>query len=329
MSDNKLLRTEIACLYYMNGYSKTEIARITGFTRQTISVMLDTAIRDGTVEIIIHERKGTEIELAASLKNTGLFKEVKVIPGKYGVSETSRKYLGRQTSELLDSIMKPNCRLGIGKRKIIRLFAENYSGNKHQDCLIIPLSGETVFHENKLNTDNIDRILAEKMGANYTRLFAPVFSFSEEEFKSYYQSEEIRTVTEEWDHLDAAIFGLSDNLSISEKDSSIFKIFPREYMELLRSKGAVGNTSWRHYDIHGNEVWDPSIQYYPMSITLEQLKKTKEKIVLAFGAHKIPSICGAINGGLLDHLITDEPTGIELLKALDNKHKQTSQEISS
>ncbi len=304
----------------------TLIAEKTGLTRQTISTILESAVSDGIVEIVIHDTKDRVTELSQRLIAASSLNQVIIVPANNNNSALNLE-LADQTSHLLDLILKPDSRIGISRSKLIQTFAEKYSGDKQPDCRIVPLMGEFVLQTNKTVTDNIDRILSERMGASYSRLFAPVFSFSEEEYNSYIQSEQISEVIQDWDHLDTAIFELNDNLILSDKKTDIYNIFPKQYMELLRDKGAVGNLCWRFIDFHGNAIWDPDIPYYPLSISLQQLKSIPHKIVVTSGIEKIPVMNAAINGGLIDYLITDEISGMELLNSLDRDFSNLSNQI--
>ena len=313
-------------MYFVNRYSKTLIAEKTGLTRQTISTILDSVVWDGIAEIVIHDSQDRRGELSQRLIAASNLKQIIIVPANYNNSALYLE-LAEQTSRLLDLILKPDSRIGISRSKMIHYFAENYNGDKQPDCRIVPLMGEFVLQTNKTVTDNIDRILSERMGARYSRLFAPMFSFSLEEYNSYIQSEQISAVTQDWDHLDTAIFDLNDNLSLSGKNPDIYNIFPKQYMELLRDKGAVGNICWRFIDFCGNAIWDPAIPYYPLSISLQQLKSIPQKIVVTSGIDKIPVMNAAISGGLIDYLITDEITGMEMLNSLDRDFSNLSNQI--
>jgi deoxyribonucleoside regulator len=55
---------------------------------------------------------------------------------------------------------------------------------------------------------------------------------------------------------------------------------------------------------------------------LEDIKKKDYRIGVAAGGHKVDCICGALNGGYINVLITDEETAknvLDRLESLDRK----------
>jgi deoxyribonucleoside regulator len=52
-------------------------------------------------------------------------------------------------------------------------------------------------------------------------------------------------------------------------------------------------------------------------LSLDELKKKEYCIAVAVGSKKVKSICGALRGGFLNVLITDENTADAVLKNLE------------
>jgi DNA-binding transcriptional regulator LsrR (DeoR family) len=52
-----------------------------------------------------------------------------------------------------------------------------------------------------------------------------------------------------------------------------------------------------------------------VKISFEKLKKINNVIGIAFGEKKLKVISGALSGGLVNILITDEATGLKLLNS--------------
>ena len=84
----------------------------------------------------------------------------------------------------------------------------------------------------------------------------------------------------------------------------------------IAHSGGVGDIGGRNFDIHGNEVRTDMTDRI-ISLPLEDLKKKKNRVCIAIGSHKAQAILGALQGGLINYLYTDEATARDIL----SKHK--------
>lgn len=78
-------------------------------------------------------------------------------------------------------------------------------------------------------------------------------------------------------------------------------------MQGLSEKGVVGDICSHFIDIHGN-ICDPELDERTISIPLEELKKKEYRICIAQGFSKADSLLGALNGDIINVLITSEET---------------------
>ena len=84
-------------------------------------------------------------------------------------------------------------------------------------------------------------------------------------------------------------------------------------LELLQKQGGVGDILGQFYDKDGIRL-DVDFHNRLIAVNLEKLKKMQHVIGIAGGAHKVEAIKGALRGGYIHTLITDEKTATELLK---------------
>jgi DNA-binding transcriptional regulator LsrR (DeoR family) len=81
----------------------------------------------------------------------------------------------------------------------------------------------------------------------------------------------------------------------------------------LRSHGAVGNICARHYDATGEPVAH-DVDRRVVGIDLRSLHQIARVIGVAGGRVKAQAIRGALRGGHINVLITDEPAADEILR---------------
>ena len=85
-----------------------------------------------------------------------------------------------------------------------------------------------------------------------------------------------------------------------------------EDAEELRKAGAVGDINARFFDAEGRPV-ETDRTSLVLCPALSEFRRIPVRVAAAAGISKIDAIRGALNGGLVTSLITDEPTARQLL----------------
>jgi DNA-binding transcriptional regulator LsrR (DeoR family) len=83
-------------------------------------------------------------------------------------------------------------------------------------------------------------------------------------------------------------------------------------IEGLQRLGAVGDVLGHFFDADGQPVPNP-IEERLMALSLDELGGIPTVICAAGGLSKVPSILGALRGGYVSVLITDEETALAML----------------
>lgn len=122
--------------------------------------------------------------------------------------------------------------------------------------------------------------------------------------------------------LDLAI---QSNISITSvgamsKDSVLTTrgAFSQEEYENLISQGAVGDIAGQCFDMSGNQV-SVDVLERTIGISIDELKKKDIRIGIGVGSKKAKAIVGALRGGIINRIYTDESTAEEVLSIIKNK----------
>ncbi len=94
-----------------------------------------------------------------------------------------------------------------------------------------------------------------------------------------------------------------------------------EEFDRVIADGAVGDIAGRCYNIDGNSV-NSEIEERLMGPTLEEIRSKKTRIGIAVGERKAKAILGALRGGIINRLYTDELTAQEVIKILKGIYKK-------
>jgi len=91
-----------------------------------------------------------------------------------------------------------------------------------------------------------------------------------------------------------------------------FGYLTSEEVEDLRNQGAVGDILGQFYDSNGCKL---KVEYHDrlIAIPLEELKELPHVVGVSGGDNKVDAIVGALRGGFIHSLITDERTALKLL----------------
>lgn len=111
--------------------------------------------------------------------------------------------------------------------------------------------------------------------------------------------------------IDLALVGISSDLP--EYSSMVRAGFLSEdEAEHLFSRGAIGHVCALHYDKSGT-VLDISENARVVGIDHSTLKEIPEVIGIACGTEKVDAILGALKGGLVNSIVTDEDAALRML----------------
>ena len=94
--------------------------------------------------------------------------------------------------------------------------------------------------------------------------------------------------------------------------------YSQEEYDQVVSEGAVGDIAGRCFDIEGRQV-NEEIAARLLGPTLAEIRSKKMRIGIAVGSHKARAIVGALRGGIVNRLYTDELTAQEAVDILNGK----------
>ena len=180
------------------------------------------------------------------------------------------------------------------------------------DARVIQIMGGAGEPQAKVHAAYLTSRLAELVRGKATFLPAPGLVDSADVRQVLLNDSSIREVIESFDEITLALVGVG-SVEPSPLLASSGNIFSDEELDMLREHGAVGDILYRFFDAEGHPVQTP-LDYRVTGMDLDQLKKVKRVVGIAGGERKLAAIHGALNGGLINTLITDRFTAEQLIK---------------
>jgi len=301
----------VSKLYYEHKMSQEQIAKKISVSRPTVSRMLKTAIDNGYVKTIVIDPFENIQNLEREMINKFKLKHVKIV----STVDTDKRYVksivGKAAADYLVKILKPNDILGVSWGTTLYEVARHIEDTVVDELKIVQMNG--FIYENTYNdyVFGVIKMLGTKLHGTTHYLYAQGLTSSIYVRNALLDDRNIRNVLEMSKNSSIAIFGIG----YPERTSMVVKYgyLNNEDLERLYQNGVKGDICSRFYDIEG-KIIDKELDDRTISIPLHELRNKEYSIAVACGANKVSGIIGAICGGYLNVLITDEDTAREILK---------------
>lgn len=308
------LITRTARLHYLQGKRQAEIAEEMGISQASVSRFLSMAEEHGIVRTIVIPPEGLYPELEESLvERYGL-------QSAYVVDITSRESglemaLGAAAAQCLAGELKGGTVLGLTSwsttlREMARqLEHRSKTGITKVVELLGDLGSPRLQHEAALATQQV----ARAYDAEPVFLRTPGVIQNPELLKLAMNDVHTAAALKLMDSIDIALVGVGP-ADVHGPLEAGDNFFTAEQLAEVRKAGAVGQLHQRYIDADGNPV-KTDLDSKVISITLEQLRRVKRKIVVTGGAAKHQALAGALAGRWIDVLVTDVNTANYLMAA--------------
>lgn len=292
-----------AVAYYAQDMNQSEVAATLGVSRSTVSRLLAEGRRSGIVEIRVHApRPGgssrLEQDCADSLGIDRVFVVESVNMGSLGVR------MAPGVDRALDGV-------GLGPRDAIlvssgRTLYESVQHVLHRapGVLVAPTAGGLDEPEPWWQTNEITRVLAERLGGSPVYLHAPAVP-GERLYESLSQDPSYLRVQRLWHDATCALLGVGAPLAVRNTRATFFP------MDGAAAARAVGDVCSRFYDKGGTVVPHPGSERL-VAIAADDLRSVPVRIAVAVGVSKTVSIRAGAAGGFFNQLVTDEQTAESL-----------------
>lgn len=302
-----MLAYEAAAAYYTDGRTQAEIAHHLGVSRPTVSRLLEEARSAGLVTITVHPPSAVHLaELGAALAQSLGLRSVRIAPGAHD-GRLGRTLLRPTTEALQDLGLNAGDVLVVASgRTVYELSLEDLPSMP--GVVMVPGVGGQADPEPWFQTNEIVRAVAKQTDGRPTFLFAEAMP-SPAVFEALRSDPGYQRTEQLWSSASAALLGIG---APPRTRSSMTSGIPVEDSSL---RTAAGDICLHFFDHDGGSLGFPGSEHM-VRIPLETLLAIPQRVAVAAGAHKTPSIIAAARMGCLHHLVTDEPTAQALAASL-------------
>lgn len=302
---------EILRAYYELGLSQEEIAQQQHLSKSKVNRIIKKAISDGYIKITVNYPVSPVQDLEETFIQEFGLKKAFFAPVVVDDPEIIRKDVCRALAHNLPSIVKDNDIIGVSWGNTLRTLSELLEKTEHSGVKIVQLNGGIA--RNTKSTKSLDIIEDFTNAFNGIGFILPLPTIVDDSsiVGVLKRDSQIREVFDLIDKCRIILFGIGHVSYESVLYSA--KYFKKEEYDVLQEKGAVGDICSRYYDISGKAV-DPVLNARTIGISWETIKKKEYSIGVATGEQKAKAILGALNGGYINVLYSDENTARKVLK---------------
>ena len=305
MGDEKILMAEAAVLYYEKNMTQQQIARELNLSRQRVSRLLGDAVREGIVEIRIHDPARDREELGAAVCARYGIREC-VVCGVSGRGETLRRLMTvRAAAGYLEPLLKAgNKKIALSWGRTVQALIEEMPGIRTEGNVVFPLFGATEQETAFFSSNELARSMADKIGAAVKYAWFPYLLESGRECGILKELSCYQNMQKLWEQADLAIVGIGN--------TEVYRLFTQTFGHSRHAGEIVGDVATHFFDGAGTLV-KPYAN--TLCATAENLRDARLTVAVACGDEKAEAIAGALRTGLVNVLITDEYTAARLLEA--------------
>jgi len=302
---------KIARLYYLEGYSQSEIGKKLSISIATVSRALNRAKELGIVTITIKEDEQSFGALEAALEKKFSLAQCIITPSfdqpgaVYGAMAVALE-------EIIPRILPKNGLVGVSWGETLKAVVDSLRLPR-LELDTVPMMGGMGMVETGIFPNSIARVLAEKAGGKSYLVNAPAVSDSSEMTRGFFESKAFAPVRGLWSKIDLALVGCSGIGS----DTSVARnaIFSFDELESLKNNGAVSAVNFTFLSGNGQVVTSP-IADRILHLGFADLNRIPRVVLLAHGSQKVEPMHAALRSKLVHILITDYQTAEHLQNLL-------------
>lgn len=299
-------------LYYVGGKTQDQIAAELGISRQRAQRLVSRAMAEGLIHVRLNHRIGACLDLEKALAERFGLSRCRVMPTLGAGSDGNAAIAGAAAMELERFLrMASPLVIALGTGRAMRGMVDALTPMDAEQHRLVSLIGNIAPNGSASFFDVVMRI-ADKVRAPHFPMPVPVISPTPEENAAFHALPPIRRVIELAMRADVVFVGVGQ---MSDDAPLLADGFvTRSELDEMRAAGAVGEVAGWVFDSEGRYL-DVGTNRRTGGVRVATALD-RPSLGIAAGASKVPAILGALKSGIINGLVTDEPTAAALLSCI-------------
>lgn len=300
---------EAAHLYYIEGLSQQQVASALNTTRSNVSRMLQAARELDIVRFQVVRPLHRQRALEQSLIEQFGIREALVLAADAGTEPLQQ--VGELGAQWLTDHVKDGMTLTLSWGRTLRALARALHVDQAYDVDVVQLGGDLQL-DPRFSGHELVRELAASLGGRYSYLHAPAILDSPAMVEELRALRPIRAELDKARAADLAMVGIGaygqgfaaqllESAHLTTADRDAFDAHP-----------PAGDILARFFDERGEQL-DGPLRRRVLALELDELREIPTIVGIAAGVDKARGIWGALRGGYVDVLITDQAAAASAL----------------
>jgi DNA-binding transcriptional regulator LsrR (DeoR family) len=320
--DRARLISTVLTLYYAQELTQAEVARRLGLSTTKVNRLLQQARRQGMVEVIIRTPFQHLFDLEARLEAIFDLSDVAVIPQVAEEPTAMAHTLGRAGASCLLDHLRDGDVIGVGGGTAVHAVVQAIKPSHPYDVEVVPVLGAV---QGQVTTDvnYLAARLAERLGGRAYQLHAPAFVDTREQRETLLSMGPVKEILDIARRTTVALMGVGTVDDEASRFVQFTALSAEEMRRIAEDCGGVGEIGAYVYDIKGHPCAEECANRV-VGLTLQELRQIPFAIGVAAGVVKAVPLYGALRGGYLDALVTDEAAARSILELFERDFRQGS-----
>ncbi|WP_040209213.1 sugar-binding transcriptional regulator [Neobacillus jeddahensis] len=303
--ENSLI-IKIAWKYYIEGMTQNEIAESLTLSRMKVIKYLDIAKANNIIQFKINLDKFVNMDLQNKIKKQYKLQDIYIVPASNNHSIDS---LTKAAAQYIEDRITSDTMINVGYGQAVSRTLGHLNISTKYKVTFVSLSGGVRFYIPTAVESSSDYYTNPNY--NHYIMPAPLLVSSKQLAEQLIHEKPIKKIFEMIPYSTITIIGIG---AVNERATIVKEGYLNtNEMEIYKSMGAVGDLLSQFYDINGN-VLDLKLHKQLISTDINLLKSLNHVVAVAGGLEKREAIIGALKGGYINVLITDEVLAKALLE---------------
>ena len=306
------LLVKAARMYFVDGRSQGDIARVLETSRSNVSRMLSTARSLGIVKIRIQDERGRDTDLEQALLERFALTHVRV--AAFQPRQDAPEMAGALAADWLENTLRDGQTVALSGGASLRAVVAAVSVNEPRRVEVVPLVGGLTTDGSLVAGQELVRDLASRLGATSRYLHGPALLHSKEARDALLAEPAIGRILTRARTADIALVGID---AFGSRLTSVvldgLGLTP-EQRDAFLSQNPVGDICCRFFDGNGRPIRGV-VHDRVLAMDLDDLQHIPTVIGVATGSEKTIGVLAALRGGHVDGLITDAGLAHSILSA--------------
>lgn len=316
----RLIHT-ILNLYYIDKMKQADIAECLNLSIPKVNRLLQQARELGYIDFVIRTPFQNLFSLEERLKAIFGLREAIVVPEVGGSSSALMNAIGSVAANFLLEHLRDGDILALTPGTTVRAVVHSTDATRSYKVTVVPILGSL---QGDLESDMnyLAKNMGDRLGGKAYQFHAPAFVDTPEAAEMLRSMDPVKTILDIGRSASVGLLGIGTVDPQTSRYVQFTALSAEEMKNVAAGCGGVGEICASVYDIEGH----PCGKAYSdrvIGLNLEEIRKIPYRIGVAASVAKALPIYGALRGGYLHALITDETAARGVLEIFDQNFRQS------